>query len=204
MLKKLKRNKEKDLLKIAISQGGYFTAKQALKAGFSYRAQKYYIETKHWVKAGRALYRFDFIPFSKYDEYIKTSFWSRDKDDNPQAVISHKSALEVHGIGDIIPGKIYFTVPKTFRKKMIRSYICHKEELAKKDIENREGFKVTTPVKAIIDITEKVDPEQLKKAIYDAYMKGLISQNDIEEARINDLIKRKLLNILAGLKINAQ
>lgn len=195
-----KKNKEKELLKTAITQGGYFTAKQALKIGFSYRAQKYYIETNNWIKEGRALYRFDFIPFSKYDEYIKVSFWSRDKDDNSQAVISHQSALEVHGIGDIIPGKIYFTVPKSFRKKVAKGCICHKEDFVKKDTEIREGFKVTTPVKTIIDIAEKVDTEQLEKVLYDAHQKGLISQSYIEKARTNNHIKRKLLNILARFR----
>lgn len=200
MPSKKKINKEKELIELAISQGGYFTAKQALKFGYSYRAQNYYVEAKQWLKEGRALYRFSFLPFSKEDEFIKACFWSRDKKDIPQAVISHESALSVHGLGEIIPNKINLTVPKSFRKKPHKKYLIYKADLTSKEIEKKDSFKVTNIVKTIIDVTENVDSEQLKKIVEDAYKKGLVSQHEIELSNINVEVKRKLLSVFAQIR----
>lgn len=200
MQNKKKTNKEKELIELAISQGGYFTAKQALRFGYSYRAQNYYVETKQWLKEDRALYRFSFLPFSKEDELIKACFWSRDKKDIPQAVISHESALSVHGVGEIIPGKINLTVPKSFRKAPLKKYLIYKADLGNKEVEKRDSFKLTNVVKTIIDLTEKIDSEQLKKIVEDAYKKGLISQHEIELSNSNVEVKRKLLSVFAQVR----
>jgi predicted transcriptional regulator of viral defense system len=200
MQSKNKTNKEKELIELAISQGGYFTAKQALKFGYSYRAQNYYVETKQWLKEDRALYRFSFLPFSKENELIKAYFWSRDKKDIPRAVISHESALYVHGIGEMISDKINLAVPKSFRKKAPKKYLIHKDDLGSKEIEKRDSFKVTNVVKTIIDLVEKIDPEQLKKIVEDAYKKGLISQHEIELSNSNVEVKRKLLSVFAQVR----
>lgn len=197
-------NKEKKLIELAISQGGYFTAKQALKTGYSYRAQNYHLETRAWLKEDRALYRFNFLPHSKEDELIKAYFWSRDKKDIPQAVISHESALFIYGLGELIPDKINLTVPKSFRKKTPKKYLIHKNDLTKKEIEKKDCYKITTIVKTIIDLVEKIDPEQLRKTIEDAYKKGLISQHEIESSNTNIENKRKLLSIFANVKSNKQ
>ncbi len=200
MQSKKKTNKEKELIELAISQGGYFTAKQALKFGYSYRAQNYYVETKQWLKEDRALYRFSFLPILKEDELIKAYFWSRDKRDIPQAVISHESALSVYGIGEVISDKINLTIPKSFRKKAPKKYLIYKADLINKEIEKRDSFKVTNVVKTIIDLVEKLDTEQLKKIVEDVYKKGLLSQHEIELSNSSVEVKRKLLSIFAQVR----
>jgi predicted transcriptional regulator of viral defense system len=200
MQSKNKINKEKKLIELAISQGGYFTAKQALKFGYSYRAQNYYVETKQWLKEDRALYRFNFLPFSKEDELIKACFWSRDKKDIPQAVISHESALSVHGVGEVISDKVNLTVPKSFRKKPPKKYLIYKVDLTNKEIEEKDFFRVTSVIRTVADIAEKVDPEQLKKIVEDAYKKGLLSQHEIELSNSSVEVKRKLLSVFAQVR----
>ena len=197
MHSKRKKDKESSLIKLSINQGGYFTAKQALKLGYSYRAQSYYLETGYWVKEDRALYRVHFLPYQKNDELIKAYFWSRDKKDIPQAVISHESAIMVHDLGEIIPKKIHLTVPKSFRKKPLEKYLIYKANIVKNEIENKDFFKVTTVIKTITDLVNNIDQEQLAKIIGGSYDRGLISQHDIELANVNDVIKRKLLSLLA-------
>ena len=138
MPNKKKKDKESSLIELSINQGGYFTAHQALKLGYSYRAQSYYLETGYWVKEDRALYRVNFLPYQKDDELIKAYFWTRDKNDIPQAVISHESAAMVHNIGEIIPKEIHLTVPKSFRKKPQNKYKLYKANIAKSEIENKD------------------------------------------------------------------
>ena len=193
MPNKKKKDKESSLIELSINQSGYFTACQALKLGYSYRAQSYYLETDYWIKEDRSLYRFNFLPYQKNDDLIKACFWSRNKNDIPQAVISHESAAMVHDLGEIIPKKIHLTVPKSFRKEPPTKYQIYKENIANSEIESKEFFKVTTPIKTIVDLIQKIDQEQLAKIIEDAYHKGLITQHAIEQANINDSLKRKLL-----------
>jgi len=97
---------EKKLLEIAQKQGGYFTSGQALNAGYSYRLQSYHKEQKHWKEIDTGLYKLTNLPVSEYDDLIRWSLWSRDKKGNPQAVISHESALVVHELGDVMPAKV--------------------------------------------------------------------------------------------------
>ena len=33
-------------------------------------------------------------------------------DDPPQAVVSHESALAIHNLSDLLPGKVHLTVPR--------------------------------------------------------------------------------------------
>lgn len=200
MSNRIKKDKQSKLIELSIGQGGYFTAKQALKLGYSYRAQSYYLETDHWVKADRALYRVNFLPYQKNDELIKAYFWSRDQNDIPQAVISHESAIMIHGLGEIIPKKIHLTVPKSFRKKPPSKYEIYKANISKNEIENKEFFKVTSPIRTIIDLTNKIDEDQLVKIIEDSYHRGLISQHDIELANTNDNLKRKLLVLFVMIR----
>ena len=194
------KNKKRKLFELISSQGGYFTAREALKVGYSYRSQKYNLETGEWIKVGFGLYRLSNYPISEYSELIELSFWSRDKNDKPQAIISHQSALDVHKLGEIVPTKVCFTAPKAFRKKIPKNYICYKSTLEKNETEEKEGFKVTTPIRTIIDVAEKIDLEQLAKVILNAYQKGFINQHVIEKANASDEIKRKLLNTFSKLK----
>ena len=200
MPNKKKKDKESSLIELSINQGGYFTAHQALKLGYSYRAQSYYLETGYWVKEDRALYRVNFLPYQKDDELIKAYFWTRDKNDIPQAVISHESAAMVHNIGEIIPNEIHLTVPKSFRKKPPNKYNLYKSNIAKNEIENKDFFKVTTPIRTITDLVHKIDQEQLAKIIEDSYHKGLINQHNIELANVSDSLKRKLLALFVIIR----
>lgn len=194
------KNKKRKLFELVSSQGGYFTARQALKIGYSYRSQKYSLETGEWVKAGYGFYKLSNYPISKYSELIELYLWSRNKNDIPQAVISHESALDVHKLGEVIPTKVHFTVPKIFRKKIPKNYLCYKSDLKRDEIEEKEGFKVTSPIKTIIDVVEKIDLEQLEKVVFDAYQKGFINQHTIEKADAKDETKRKLLNIFSKIR----
>lgn len=194
------KNKKRKLFELISSQGGYFTARQALKIGYSYRSQKYNLEVGEWIKVGYSSYKLSNYPISEYSELIELCFWSRDKNDEPQAIISHQSALSVHKLGEVISAKVCFTVPKTFRKKIPKNYICYKSTLEKDEIEDKEGFRVTTPIKTIIDVSERIDLEQLEKVVLDAYQKGFINQHVIEKANTLDQTKRRLLNTFSKLK----
>jgi hypothetical protein len=72
------------------------------------------------------------------------TLWSRGK-----AVVSHESALAVHGIGEFESGSVHLTVPRNFRMADV-AVMLHRGQLPDSDIEDRVGFRSTTPQRTII------------------------------------------------------
>ena len=167
---------------IGAAQGGYFTAKQAAEAGYNYPHLIYHLRTGNFDRAGHGLYRLPTIPTSEHDDFIRLALWSRNREDMPQAAVSHESALLLHQLGDALPHRIHLTVPSSFRKQPPKGCVLHKTNLTPKEIEAREGFSVTTPLRTLTDVVAaaSVSDEQLTKAINDALRRGLIRQSDLK------------------------
>src|SRR5689334_19100432 len=90
------------LVAVAQRQGGYVTAKQARRAGFDYSHLAYHAGAGNLVRAGHGLYRVPELARSPHDQLVRLVLWSRGRDDRPQAVVSHDSALALHELSDAI------------------------------------------------------------------------------------------------------
>ena len=56
------------LYQIAVEQGGYFTASQALQAGYAYSQQHFHRQRGNWLQIERAIFRLrDFVPAERED-----------------------------------------------------------------------------------------------------------------------------------------
>jgi predicted transcriptional regulator of viral defense system len=104
------------LLELAGSQGGYFTAKQAGAVGYGRQHVEYHVAVGNFERIGHGLYRLPGVALAEHAELIRLSLWSRGRDDRPQAVVSHETALALHGLGDCPEGVVHLTVPRSFRK----------------------------------------------------------------------------------------
>lgn len=174
----------RSLYALASTQGGYFTAKQAAEVGYRYPHLVYHLRAGNFERAGHGLYRLATIPPSEHDDLIRISLWSRDRQDLPQAVVSHESALFLHQLSDVLPHRIHLTVPPLFRKLPPRGCKLHKARLGPQDVEQREGFAVTAPLRTLMDIANDahVPEEQLTKAVTDAVRRGLVRSSTIKDA----------------------
>jgi predicted transcriptional regulator of viral defense system len=161
---------------LAQNQAGYFTAKQAAEFGYKYPHLDYHVQSGNFERVGHGLYRLPGIPPSDHDDLVRLSFWSRDRNDNPQAVVSHQTALAIHDLSDLLPSKIHLTVPTTFRKKSGREVVLHRVMVDPSAVEEREGFSVTTPLRTLMDIAAdpKIADEHLKRATAEALKRGLV------------------------------
>ena len=174
------------LTALAHEQGGYFTAKQADQAGYGYKHLNYHETAGNFERVDHGLYRLPTVPRSEHDELIRLVLWSRNQKDEPQAVVSHQSALVLHDLTDLLPGEVHLTVPRTFRKPAPAGTVLHKATLAPDDIEERSGFRVTTPLRTLLDAAAGgVSAEQLEKAVTDALARGLVRRKTLEVALKN-------------------
>jgi predicted transcriptional regulator of viral defense system len=160
------------LYTLAETQGGYFTAADAKALGYVYPHQFFHVKRGNWVRVDRGLFRLKHFPAAAHEDLIRWWLWSR-----KQGVISHESAAAVYDLGDVLPSKTHLTVPPGFRKKGPGSVILHRAQLESTDVETREGFRITTPLRTILDLARvHLDPERLRAVTRDALKQGLIDR----------------------------
>lgn len=163
------------LYALAETQGGYFTAADAKDLGYAYAHQHFHVKRGNWIRVDRGIFRLKRFPVSPHEDLIHWWLWSR-----KQGAISHESAAAVYDIGDVLPRTTHLTVPKSFRKLPPRSVILHKAPLHQTDIERRDGFALTNPIRTILDLIQgQLDPERLSLVTKDALQKGLVTRKEI-------------------------
>lgn len=165
-----RRDLRKALFALASEQSGYFSAAQAKRVGYSYQAQAHHVTSGNWIRFDRGIFRLaEWLP-QPHDELARWSLWSHGR-----AVVSHETALAVHSIGEFESGQVHLTVPPGFRQRDM-AVVLHTAELADADIEDRPGFRLTTPQRSIIDVAATgADEEQLTRGIAQAEEEGLLT-----------------------------
>lgn len=193
------------LAAVAHEQGGYFTTKQAIQAGYGYRHLDYHETAGNFERVGHGLYRLPTVPPAEHDDLIRITLWSRDQKDVPQAVVSHESALTLHELAELLPNQIHLTVPPKFRKSTPRGCVLHKASLTSEDIEERGGFRVTTPLRTLLDAAAgNVSQEQLEQAVRQALSRGFVRRAKLLEAIQGNPRYGRLRDLLEGTKITTR
>lgn len=175
---------QNQLFDVADRQQGFFTAKQAEDCG--YRRSNFHLKLSsgEWTQEGRGVYRLGRYPTTSRPELVLQSLWSRNIDDVPQGVWSHETALDIHELSDVMPAKMHMTVPLNFRRrKEVPKILClHRGNLIHSDVEERQGYRVTTPLRTIIDCIAEgsVADNFLAQAIHQGLDRGLILKSELK------------------------
>lgn len=185
----------RSLASIARTQSGYFTAAQALRVGYPYPNQKYHVERGNWVKVERGIYRLPEWPIGQHDDLVRWTLWSRCK-----AVVSHETALAAHGLGDVDPAQVHLTVPRNFRARA-EGVVLHEGDLPSEDIERREGFEITTPLRSLADVAAgELELDQLSRAIDSALDRGVVTRRQLR-AKADEIGPKAALRIERALAV---
>lgn len=183
----LTAERQRELFEIARQQGGYFTAKQAARLGYTANKRNYHVGAGNWVREHRGIYRLALFPALDRPDLVLWWLWSRGRDDCPAGVFSHRTALSLHDLTDVNPSKIDLTVPPTFRRGSAIPAVqhLHYASVPDSDREVIAGVPVTIPLRAIVDVwTEGTTPKPtLKTAFTDAMRRGTITKRQVDQAR---------------------
>ena len=184
-MKRFSKDSEARLFAVAETQGGFFTAKQAEEAGFDRTHHAYHVRTGNWVREHRGVYRLTRFPMPERPDLILWSLWSRNRDDHAQGIYSHQTALSIYDLSDVMPAKLHMTVPRSFRRnaEIPPILILHYEDISADEVEEREGYRVTSPIRTIVDVRHEVSNEILSQAFNEAKTRGLVTGADIERYR---------------------
>ena len=181
------KNASDSLFRLAEAQQGYFTAKQAAGAGYLLGSQAHHVKSGNWARVERGIYRLARFPQSDEEQLVIYALWSRNRAGEPEGVYSHQSALSIHELTDVNPAKLHMTVPTTFRRraKTPKIVVLHRAHLHEKDVEQRQGFAVTRPLRSIADLAaaESVSRDVVEQALIEGRQRGLISVREMAEQR---------------------
>src|ERR1700722_19942405 len=186
-MRKGRREAAKRLYEIAEGQEGFFTTKQAKAAGFAENTHSYHVGAKNWIREHRGIYRLASFPRGQRPDLMLWSLWSRNRGEAGQGVFSHQTALSLHDLSDVMPAKLYMTVPRSFRRnsEIPRVLVLHFADLPQSDIGAAYGVRVTKPMRTILDLLEggDVPPAILRQALREGQRRGLIRRSEIAKAR---------------------
>ncbi len=135
-----------ELRRLAASQDGYFTTEQALAFGFDSSTIQANIGGGYWLKVERNLCRLADWPHSELEEFAMWCAWF-----GGDAVISHQSAAELHGFGHLQPQFVHVSAYTNLRLADSRLAV-HRLQLSARDIECTGTFRITTPVRTVLDL----------------------------------------------------
>lgn len=164
------------LYQIAEQRGGYFTAKQAREAGFSWERLSYYVDRKKFERIARGIYRLIHFPTSRFEDLYAALLRA-----GSEAVISHESALAVYGLSDVLPSQVHVTIPRTGSRRRQRLRL-HTQQLDHADVVKREGLRVTSVPRTIADVASSgLSEEQVLQAIEEALELGLTDEDALRK-----------------------
>jgi predicted transcriptional regulator of viral defense system len=191
-----------NLYEIAEPQFGFFTTKQAKDAGYDESKHAYHVRAGNWIREHRGIYRLRNFPSPERPDLILWFLWSRDRNDVPQGVYSHQTALSLYDLSDINPAKLHMTVPKRFRRNSAipKVLVLHKADLLAADSEDIFAVRSTTPLRTISDLIAegKTDWTILKQAITEGLARGLVTRRQIERADLAPEVRAEIVSLVEG------
>jgi len=182
---------ERSLINLASSQGGFFTSKQAASIGYTAPKRNYHVHAGNWVHERRGIFRLATQPLPPRPDLILWWLWSRNRQDEPQGVYSHETALSLHELTDLMPSRFHMTVPSGFRRSAAipRSVVLHFNNLPPSDVERIDGVPVTSALRTLLDVSAsgKVPAEDLRHAFNEAVRTGKITRAEIVAAKVHPI-----------------
>jgi predicted transcriptional regulator of viral defense system len=168
------------LFETAAGQEGLFTTKQAAEAGYSPQLLVHYVHAGKTVRVRRGIYRLVHFPAGEHEELVAAWLWSE-----LAGVVSHQSALALHGLSDALPAHIHLTLPAAWRRRRFRvppDIVLHHADVPPEDRSWFGAVPTTNPRRSLNDCAKDgLSPELLRQAARQALRRGLVAKNELDD-----------------------
>ncbi len=129
----------------------------------------------------QGLYRLSDYPSGEHEE-IRAAWLTVGRE---RTLVSHESALVLHGLSDVLPNTVHLLVSREHRGVRAPSGVTLHTVTASipdGDITTRHGIRVTTPARTIIDAARSgTAPEQIQMAVRQALQEGRTTPDQLAE-----------------------
>jgi predicted transcriptional regulator of viral defense system len=194
------REASRRLFEFAEHQQGFFTTKQAKAAGFAENTDPYHVQVGNWIREHRGIYRLALFPATDRPELALWALWSRNRNEEVEGVYSHHTVLSLYDLSDLNPAKLHMTVPTDFRRnsEIPGILVLYFTDLPESDVKTAQGFKFTTPLRAILDLIElgTVERNFIRQALRQAVDRGLITRQQIRNRPMSTPARKFVEDVL--------
>jgi predicted transcriptional regulator of viral defense system len=172
------------LFEVAAAQAGYFTTRQAAQAGYSSQLLLKHLRAGRVARARRGIYRLVHFPAGDHEELVTIWLWSE-----RTGVVSHETALSLHGLSDALPARVHLTLPSAWRRRRFRvpaDVVLHHADVPSQERTWFGAIPATNARRSLNDCArEGLSPDLLRQAALQALRRGLVTKvelGDVEEA----------------------
>jgi predicted transcriptional regulator of viral defense system len=166
------------LFEVAAGQAGYFTTKQAAAAGYSTHLLRKHIHGGRVTRSQRGIYRLVHFPAAEHEELVTAWLWSEQA-----GVISHQTALSLHGLSDVLPAQVHLTLPDAWRRRRFRvpaGVVLHHADMAPDERSWFGSVPATSASRTLGDCAKGgLAPELLRQAAQQALRRGLVTESEL-------------------------
>lgn len=176
---------------LASQQWGLVTSAQAKESGIDLPSlsrleqRGMFARIRHGVYASAAIAQSAVLELQAQWLALRPELMAADRINNPQlaaeAIVSHTTAAEMWGIGDLWPDGFHFTVRRRRRSRQIDVQF-HRADLADSDwtVHPQSGLPITTVARTIYDLAQDGhEPGHLLALISDAGNKFLLDKQEL-------------------------
>ena len=162
----------------AYQQYGWFTAAQARTHDVSRQLLDHHARQGRFERVRRGLYRVRGFPRGEHDD-MREKWMAMGRE---RAVLSHESALALLDLSDVVPDAVHLLVSRRHRGlRRPPGVALH----TRPDDEHaqtvwRSGLPLTAPARTLIDVADRIQPEQAAMAVAQALSRGLVTARQLE------------------------
>ncbi len=168
------------LFAAAAGQAGHFTTQQAADAGYSPQLLVHHVRAGRVVRVRRGIYRLVHFPAEQHEELVVVWLWSE-----RAGVLSHQTALSLHGLSDVLPAHVHITLPSAWRRRRFRTppdVVLHHADVPPRDRAWFGAVPMTTPRRSLNDCArDGLSPELLRAAAQQALRRGLATPDELAD-----------------------
>lgn len=118
------------------------------------------------------------FPASDHEELVTAWLWSERR-----GVISHESALALHGLSDVLPAQLHLTLPAGWQHRRFRippDVVLHHADVHAQEQAWFGAVPATNPQRTLNDCARSLlAPELLRQAAWQALRRGLVTKNEL-------------------------
>jgi len=163
----------------AYQQSGYFTAGQARAHRVSRQLLDHHVRRGRFERIRRGLYRIQGFPTAEHDD-LREAWMAVGVSD---ALLSHESALALLDLSDNIPDGVHLLVPRRRRGLRRPAGVTLHTRPDDEEVATvwRDGLPLTAPARTLLDVADRLQPEQLSMAVRQALRRGLLTRKQLQE-----------------------
>jgi predicted transcriptional regulator of viral defense system len=168
------------LYETAAAQEGLFTTQQAAEAGHSSQLLAHHLQAGRVIRVRRGLYRLVHFPAGEHEDLVAAWLWS-----DLAGVVSHQTALALHGLSDVLPSHLHLTLPAAWRRRRFRlppDLVLHHADVPAEDRTWFGAVPITSPRRSLNDCASSgLSPDLLRQAAQQALRRGLVTRPELDE-----------------------